>query len=198
MGRLGWQQKGVIAALAFVITLPAVTTRLYAADEFEYFAFLRSLWFDRDLSFDNEYRYFVETGATRDPGFVATFLEAETATGLRPNYATIGSALLWAPFYAAADLGVALERLAGSTRPRDGFARPYLVAVTWGSAFYGVAALALSAMMATRLGGRGTTAAAAVGLGTPLIFYMYVAPGMAHACSAFAVALFMWAWLVVR
>ena len=39
----------------FLVTLPAVNVRLYASDEVQYFAFLRSLWFDRDLSFDNEY-----------------------------------------------------------------------------------------------------------------------------------------------
>ena len=37
-----------------------------------------------------------------------------------------------------------------------------------------------------------------VWLGTPLLFYMYVAPGMAHACSAFAVAVFVNVWLDVR
>jgi hypothetical protein len=194
---VSWR-RGLVAALAFVLALPAVTTRLYAADEIEYFAFLRSLWFDQDLSFDNEYRYFVDTGATRDPGFVTTFLEAETATGLRPNYGTLGSAILWAPFYALADAGVTLSRLAGSGTPRDGYARPYLVAVTWASACYGLLALWLSAVVAARLGGRGVPAAVAVGLGTPLIFYMYVAPGMAHATSAFAVALFVWTWLLVR
>ncbi len=198
MARPVWPRTGLVAALAFVLTLPAVTTRLYAADEIEYFAFLRSLWFDHDLSFENEYQYFVESGATRDPGFVVTFLESETATGLRPNYATIGSAVLWAPFYAVADLGVATSRLAGASTPRDGYAHPYLAAVTWASACYGLFALWLSAAIASRLGGRGGLAAAAVGLGTPLVFYMYVAPGMAHAGSAFAVALFVWTWLSVR
>jgi hypothetical protein len=195
MGRSVWQRNGLIAAIAFLLTLPAVTTRLYAADEFEYFAFLRSLWFDRDLSFDNEYRYFVDTGATRDPGFVATFLETETVTGRRPNYGTIGSAILWSPFYALADLGVILG---GGATARDGYSRPYLAAVTWASACYGALALILSAAIVRRLGGRAGAAAVAVGLGTPLVFYMYVAPGMAHACSAFAVALFVWTWLRVR
>jgi len=198
MGRPVSRRTGLVAALLFVLTLPAVTTRLYAADEIEYFSFLRSLWFDRDLSFDNEYRHFVDSGATRDPGFVATFLDAETATGLRPNYGTVGSAVLWAPFYGLADLGVILTGAAGGTTDRDGYSRPYLVAVTWGSACYGLLALWLSAGLATRLGGRGAVAAAAVGLGTPLIFYMYVAPGMAHAPSAFAVALFVTAWLGAR
>jgi hypothetical protein len=38
----------------------------------------------------------------------------------------------------------------------------------------------------------------AVWFGTPLIFYMYVAPPFSHACSAFAVALFVTMWLRVR
>jgi hypothetical protein len=37
-----------------------------------------------------------------------------------------------------------------------------------------------------------------VWLGTPLLFYMYIAPPMSHACSAFAVALFITVWLRVR
>jgi hypothetical protein len=37
-----------------------------------------------------------------------------------------------------------------------------------------------------------------VWIGTPLLFYMYVAPPMSHACSAFAVALFVTIWLHVR
>jgi hypothetical protein len=40
--------------------------------------------------------------------------------------------------------------------------------------------------------------ALAVWIGTPLLFYMYVAPPFAHACSAFAVALFVNVWLHVR
>jgi hypothetical protein len=73
-----------------------------------------------------------------------------------------------------------------------------VAAATWGSACYGALALIWSAAIARRLGGRAGIAAVAAGLGTPLVFYMYVAPGMAHACSAFAVALFIWTWLRVR
>ena len=40
--------------------------------------------------------------------------------------------------------------------------------------------------------------ALAVWLGTPLLFYMYVAPPFSHACSAFGVALFTYVWLRVR
>ena len=41
----------VLLAL-FALSLPAVTARLYSSDEVEYFSYLRSLWFDHDVSFD--------------------------------------------------------------------------------------------------------------------------------------------------
>ncbi len=192
--------------LVLALTLPGVTRRLYASDEVEYFSFLRSLWFDRDLSFDNEYRHFYENGVIRDPGFFATFIEPVTDTGLRQNFGTIGSALLWAPFYGVADVATRVTRAAGARVEADGYSPPYIAAVCLGSAVYGLLALVLAGFAArrvVRLAGADAPAhpaiaAWAVGLGTPLLFYMYVAPGFAHATSAFAVSAFVVAWLVVR
>ncbi len=194
--------------LLFLVSLPAVTTRIYASDEVEYFSYLRSLWFDRDVSFENEYRYFYEHGLNRASGFHETFLERQTPTGLRENWGTVGCAILWSPFYAAADLGVRALRLAGRPVDADGFSHPYVAAVCYGSAFYGLMALILSALAAARVlgasgqaGARGPADAPVVltvWLGTPLLFYMYVSPPFSHACSAFAVAAFVLAWLRVR
>lgn len=184
--------------LLFVVSLPAVTSRLYASDEIEYYSFLRSLWFDHDLSFDNEYRYFYEHGIARGPGFRETFLDLSTPTGLRLNFGTIGSAILWAPMFAIADGGVRVARAAGMNVAADGYSRPYLAAMAYGSALYGFLAVLISALIATRLVGHGETAAAIVWVGTPLPFYMYLAPGMAHACSAFTVTVFIAVWLLVR
>ena len=177
----------------FVLSLPAVTTRLYSSDEIQYFAYLRSLWFDRDLSFENEYRWFYERGIAASPGFHETFLERQTDTGRRINFATIGAAILWAPFYAA---GGGVARLTGAAA--DGFSKPYVAAVAYGSAVYGFLAIVLAILAARRLEVNAFGAAVAVWLGTPLLFYMYVAPVFAHACSAFAVALFIYLWLRVR
>ena len=188
----------LILSLIFSVSLPAVTTRLYASDEIQYFAYLRSVWFDGDLSFENEYRYFYDRNIGRAWGFRETFLGLETETGRRPNFAPIGSALLWAPFYAIADGTVVAMRATGSSMLRDGFSYPYIAAVTYASALYGFLAVLLSAAVARRTVGTGTLPAAAVLVGTPLIFYMYVTPGMSHACSAFVVALFIYAWLRVR
>ena len=95
----------------------------------------------------------------------------------------------------------------------DGYSQPYVSAVAYGSAVYGWLSLMLSMVIARRLFGdrvaalraRDATAmplaliaAIAVWIGTPLFFYMYIAPPMSHACSAFATALFVLAWLRVR
>jgi hypothetical protein len=182
----------------FLISLPAVTARIYASDEIQWFAFLRSVWFDGDVSFDNEYRYFYDRGVGAAHGFHETFLERTTATGLRENFGTIGSAILWAPFYGLADVTVRVRRVLGGSTAADGFSSPYIAAVCYGSAFYGFVALILSALAARRIAGDGPAAAFAVWIGTPLLFYMYLSPVMAHATGAFAVAAFVLAWLVVR
>ena len=190
-----------LPALLFVLSLPAVTPRLYAADEIEYFAYLRSVWFDGDLSFDNEYRYFYDRGIARAWNFEATFLEATTATGVRPNFAPVGSAILWAPIYLGVDVGVRVARGLGVAAQADGFSRPYIAAITYASTLYGFLAVLLSVHAIRRVlgvGGGDWAAAVAVWLGTPLVFYMYAAPGFSHACSAFAVAAFFVAWLHVR
>jgi hypothetical protein len=177
----------------FLLSLPAVTPRIYSSDEVQYFASLRSLWFDHDLSFENEYLHFYDAGIARSDGFHETFLERTTATGRRINFGTIGCAILWAPFYAAGD---AVARVTGAAV--DGYSKPYVAAVAYGSAFYGFAAVLLGMASARRLGFDGALAGLLVWIGTPLLFYMYVAPPFSHACSAFAVALFVAVWLRVR
>src|SRR5687767_12815330 len=185
----------------FLLSLPAVTVRFYASDEIEYFAYLRSMWFDGDLSFDNEYRYFYDRGIARGWRFKETFLDGATATGLRANFAPAGSAILWAPFYVLTDAGVRVARTAGIDVAADGYSTPYIAAVVYASAFYGFLAIALSAYAASRVVGddvASAVSALAVWIGTPLLFYMYLAPGFSHACSAFAVAAFVVLWLHVR
>jgi hypothetical protein len=182
-----------ILILLFLLSLPAVTPRIYSSDEIQYFSYLRSLWIDHDLSFENEYQYFYDRGIARSEGFHETFLERTTETGRRINFGTIGCAILWSPFYVAGDL---VARATGAAL--DGFSKPYIAGVAYGSAVYGFLALVLAGGCAARLGLDGFGAALAVWLGTPLLFYMYVAPPFSQACSAFGVALFIYVWLGVR
>lgn len=182
--------------MLFAVSLPAVTTRLYSSDEVQYFSYLRSLYFDGDVSFENEYRYFYDHHIARSDGFHETFLERETRIGRRVNYATMGAAILWAPFYGVGDVWT---RVSGAAEA-DGFSQPYVSAVAYGSAVYAFLAILLSIRAARSVLGErgGFIGGVAVWLGTPLLFYMYVAPPFSHACSAFAVALFVNVWLHVR
>lgn len=190
------------------MSLPAVTARLYSSDEVQYFSYLRSLYFDHDVSFENEYRYFHDHGIAQSAGFHETFLERETAAGRRVNYGTLGSAILWAPFYAVADVWT---RATAPAAEANGYTAPYVRAVAYGSALYGFLAVVLG-VRATRhsantrhrgnteetLGAGSILGGIAVWVGTPLLFYMYVAPPFSHACSAFAVAVLVNVWLHVR
>ena len=148
------QRHVAVLVLLFLLSIPAITPRIYASDEVQYFAFLRSIWFDRDVSFDNEYRHFYDAGVARSDGFRETLLEMQSETGLRISFATVGSAILWAPFYAVADAGVLMARAAGAAVPRDGYSWPYLAAVCYGSAFYGFLAVLLGVRLATAFGCR--------------------------------------------
>ena len=187
------RRQWILLAVVFVLSLPAVTPRLYSSDEIQYFSYLRSMWFDRDLDFENEYQYFYDRGIARSEGFHETFLERATPTGRRINFATLGCAVLWAPFYAVGDL----VARAGAG-PADGFSKPYIAAVAYGSAVYAFLALVLAIHSARLLGLDAFIAAFVIWLGTPLLFYAYIAPPYSHACSAFAVSLFIHVWLRVR
>ena len=72
------RRRWIVLGLLFVLSLPAVTARLYSSDEIQYFSYLRSLWFDRDLDFENEYQYFYERGIARSAEWLsAMFPEAQ-------------------------------------------------------------------------------------------------------------------------
>jgi hypothetical protein len=192
--------RGVLT-LALVLTLPLVTPKIRGADEIEYFSYLPSIAFDHDLDFANEYEHFY----ARDPqglaGFKETFLDRREAETGRPiNYAPIGSALLWSPFYAVAHLLVLAARALGSAVPADGLSTPYVAAACYGSWLYGVLGLLLVHDGLLRFGRFDDRAAAlsvgALALGTPVLYYLTLAAGFSHAPSLAVVAALVWltAW----
>jgi hypothetical protein len=191
-----WRREWGFLLLAWLIALPLFTPRLYAADETKYFVHLRSMWFDGDVDFSNEYAHFIEA----DPetwGWLRGLQDNPSPTGRRLNDAPIGAAVLWAPFYVAADGLVIAARAVGSEVPRDGYSWPYVWAVCVGSLFWGSLGLALCYLSARRFYGRVASQLAVLALwfAGSLIFYLYITPPMAHANSMFAVALFLWLWL---
>jgi hypothetical protein len=184
-----------LALLGLAVALaPLTTLRLYAADEIEYFAYLRSVVFDHDLDFTNEYQWFVERDPEEYGSFARTFLIPKTPAGRAPNNAPIGSAALWAPFYLATVTG---EALLGKASSPPGYSRADVAAVCLGSMLYGVVGLFLVQETCRRFVTERAAfwATVIMWFGSNLLFYMYVTPPMSHADSFFAAALFLWLWL---
>lgn len=202
--------RGVLTLLlVFVALLPLFTAHFYATDSVQYYAYLRSLAFDGDLDFTNEYTRFhamyPASGIDRallprvDPES-GELLNVEPRTKLPINVAPVGSAILWAPAFALAHGGVLLAQAFGSAVEADGYSRPYIVAICFASALYGLFGLLLSYAVTRRYAGvwAATAAALVCWLASPLVFYMYVSPGWSHTGSFFATALFIWYWLRTR
>ncbi len=191
-----------LIVVLWAVLLPFGLFRLYATDEVQYFAYLRSLYFDHDLDFANEYAHFAAIGQQNgDPAVYNALLRPNPAdpplnpeTGRYRNVAPIGSAILWSPFYVAADGLVRLGMLSG---PADGYSPAYITAVCIASAFYTLLGLVLSYRLARRWVGAwaATIATLTVWLASPLVFYTYVQMPWSHGASFAMVAAFITVWL---
>lgn len=192
----------LIIVVLWLAILPFGVYRLYATDEVQYFAYLRSLYFDHDLNFANEYQYFADAGQARgDPAVFNALLKDRSSdpprnpkTGLYRNVAPIGSAMLWSPFYIAADM---LVRMGIFDAPADGFSKPYIVAVCLASAFYSLLGMILSYRLARRWTGQWAAGVATITLwlASPLVWYTYIQMPWSHSTGLAMVALFLTIWL---
>jgi hypothetical protein len=176
----------VLTVLTCVYALAGRTEPDFAADSPSYFVYLRSAAFDHDLDFANEW---AEWGYEEQP---------LTATGHRRNVHAIGSALVWSPFYAAAHAYVRATRLFGSRAyAADGYAIPYVRATVLGTATVVVlGAFLLFRALVPFFGA--TLAAVGVLTGTlasPIPYYVFLQPTMAHGIVYGLAALFVWAWI---
>lgn len=178
--------------LAGVFAFPASHGRIVNGDAIQYFAYLRSAVFDRDLDFSNDYRLlYGEAGASRN-----VWLTTRTPTGRPPNLMSVGPAILWAPFYLSA---VALLRVTGHDALTG--AEPLLQAsVGLAGVVYATIGSCLIFLASARLFGRTAAfwATLVVWLAGSAVYYSLVSPTYSHATSWFAVALFVWTWLRTR
>ncbi|RRR78127.1 MAG: hypothetical protein EI684_00715 [Candidatus Viridilinea halotolerans] len=186
-----------------LLLLPLSLPRVALSDEVQYYAYLRSVYFDGDLDFRNEYEHFAAQGRRFGDEAVALALLREDAvnpnpaTGLLRNVAPVGAALLWAPGFILADLGVLLANGLGAEIARDGYARPYIVAVCFMTVLYTLLGLQLTYRMARRYSSdfAATVATLTVFLASPLVFYTYIAMPWSHAPGFFLFALLLSIWL---
>jgi hypothetical protein len=187
-------------ALLFVLSL-ALLNPWIRGDGVGYYAYLRAPVIEHSLNFENDYRS--ANASFRGPRLDENGnLKAElrTSTGHFENHFTVGPALLWSPFFLLAHGGVLLARSLGSSVAADGFSSPYRIAIAFASALYGFLALLLSFRLARQYAGEvwALLATLAIWWASSLPVYMYFNPSWSHACSAFAVALFLCYWHATR
>lgn len=183
-----FSSRWATALLAFAVlaSLARFVEPVFRGDAPSYYVYLRSLAFDHDLDFTNEWERFGYPAAARTP------------TGLQSNFHTIGPALLWCPFLLVGHAYVRALRLFGDTTwAADGMSVPYLRAAALGTLAWTVAggfALvgALTRLVSTRVA---LVAAAAVFLATPWAYYVLRLPWVGHSLAFALSALALWAWL---
>lgn len=197
-----WHDRTLLALLGlFVLLAPLVTYRIYASDEIQYFAYTRSLFFDGDLNFENEYLYFYNSDQTKFRNiYEDLYLKREPLTNLPLNVAPIGTGLLWMPSYALAHVVALGANALGLNVDTRGYTGPYIFAICMTSYIFGCIGLLLCYDLAKRVFGRRVSAVAVViaWLATPLIFYTVIAPPWSHATSLLTVTLFLWYWYRTR
>jgi hypothetical protein len=179
------------------IFVRGVRPRMVRGDAVHYYVYARSVVFDRDLDFENDYKglYTLDFGAAGVPAGFDWGLQ-RTQTGLVRNYMAVGTPLAWAPLYLAVTGALSVAASTGSHHPVDGFG----LAFQFVPNVSGLAAVALALwftfLLARDLFGPRAAMIGVLGMlaGSSLLYYGLVSPSYSHAVSAMAASGFFLYW----
>jgi hypothetical protein len=179
------RRLGFAVVLAAAYAVAGLARPEFRADTGSYFVYLRSAVFDHDLDFTNDWT------------LLGYPVPGPTETGFRNNWQSVGPALLWSPFYLCAHAYVRADTLVDE-KPHlpNGVSAPYRRSMALGTVTAVVAgAWLLAGMMARAIGGS-AAALAVVGaiVTSPILYYVFVVPGMAHGVTFALAAALLWAW----
>src|SRR5262249_49506744 len=122
----GWRWAAALMLLLIVLLF----TPGMSADGVEYYAYVRSLAVDHDIEFTNELKG-PEVPFERVPEWLAT---NRSPTGYAQNLASVGPAIIWAPFYLLGSLIVRAGNAFGADWTTDGYSLPYIAMINLASA----------------------------------------------------------------
>jgi hypothetical protein len=161
------------------------------SDGFYYFAFLRSIVNDHDVSLANDYGLI---------GVGGEAIMTPTSTGYAQTAWSVGPAMAWMPFYAIGDAGAHYLANRGVKVAVDGSSYPYRQAICIAGLFYGLLGLWFCYRLAARAFAPDLAAlsTAALAAGSFVLWYVVKEPTMSHATSMCAVAAFIYAWSATR
>lgn len=188
---VAWRQRfssrigAALLAFAWLTVTAAAVDPVFRGDGPSYYVYLRSLAFDHDLDFANEWQRWGYSPLEKTP------------TGLLGNYHTIGPAILWSPFFLAGHAYVRVVRFFGDgTWAADGMSTPYFRAAALGTIAWTVAGAWALVCALRRVASPQVALVAAVVtfLATPWVYYALRFPWVGHslACSLACIALLAW------
>ena len=153
--------------------------RVLQSDGVIYYTYVRSLLFDGDLRFANDF--------------------ALMGWSDLPNVLPIGAPLLWSPLIVLVHVFRQAARLFGAGAP-NGVEPLYQAAACLATVAYGTAGLLLlpGALRRWVIAAAAFWATVLAWVGSPLRFYLSVLPGLAHGVEFFAAVLVLRAWLALR
>ncbi len=183
-------RKPRIFFIIFILLVPLMfRPRIYGFDPVGYFSWVRSAVIDGNLDTTDEYHTF----GNED-------IAGQTITGYNHNPYAIGASLLWTPFFLVAHFFESGRAAMVQSPTPTGYESVYIILVSLGSLLYGFAAVLILYQLTRGYFDEFSARIAALcgWLATPLVFYMYSHPTMAHAVDAFANTLVVVAWIALR
>src|SRR5260221_5875124 len=160
---------GWLCAALFLATvpLPHADYHIVGSDGIRYYAITRSLVFDRDLDFADDYRLL---GAVSQP----------TATGRPANAQGMGSSILWLPFFLVAHVAALAVHRFGLPVSTNGGGNLYESAACLGTVVYATLGVLVTARTLGRAGvaDRGVGGGGLLGVwgAAPAVYYPLAEP----------------------
>lgn len=185
------------AYTASLILRPKPDGRIVIGDALHHYVQLRSVVFDGDLHFRNEYiRLYRLSGSEPETEWVYE----STPTGYVRNLMPVGPALLWAPAFLIVTVVVWLGGLVGWSYPIDGYGRLFQATAGWSGIVAAAIGVWLALLTVAELFGRRTAAWATIvlWLSSSAVYYTVISPTYSHAASLLTTSVFWWVFVRTR
>jgi len=185
----------IILVFIFIITIPFLLTPWIYTEGAADYSWVRSFIMDGDLDCSNEFEHFGKEFQMRYgwSGVGNDLYPVKTVTGVQVNKYSIGSALLWSPFFIVGHVFTILF----TKLTADGYSKLYVYWVSFASCLYAFLGILLSYFIAKKFFPAKIVLFATIGIwfASSIPVYMYLNPSMPHNASMFAVSLFLFYWI---
>lgn len=174
----------LVLILLFVILTPIfLVPWIHGNDGAGYYSYVRSAFIDKDIDLKNEKEHFQQR-------FSVNSILEDKSTGVYYSQYPIGTSLLWMPFFGTGHL------IALASGTADGYSFPYVFMINFGSAMLAMLGLLMAYSLCASFFSKKIALISTIAfwLSSNVFYYMFFEASMSHACSLFAVSLFVFYW----